>query len=88
MGVLLSILFVPLTLGYLKSYEYGIWITIMTFVTWINYFDIGLNNGLRNKLGFSIAHNDIIKSREYISTTYGLLSIISFVLIIIFFLST
>lgn len=86
MGVLLSILFVPLTLGYLKSYEYGIWITIMTFVTWINYFDIGLNNGLRNKLGFSIAHNDIIKSREYISTTYGLLSIISFVLIIIFFI--
>lgn len=75
-GILVSLLLVPFTLGYLNPYEYGIWITLNSILTWINYFDIGLGNGLRNKLGEAIAGNDMKLGRVYVSTTFALLSII------------
>ncbi|MDE5975352.1 MAG: hypothetical protein K2G69_02250, partial [Muribaculaceae bacterium] len=49
-SILTSFLLVPLTLGYLRPVEYGIWMTLSSILVWINYFDIGLGNGLRNKL--------------------------------------
>jgi O-antigen/teichoic acid export membrane protein len=50
-SILLSLLLVPLTLDYLNPYEYGIWLTLSSVLMWINYFDIGLGNGLRNNRG-------------------------------------
>ena len=41
------LLFVPVTLGYLKSYEYGVWLTMNSILLWIDSFDIGLGNGMR-----------------------------------------
>ena len=46
---MVHLLLVPLTLGYLNAYEYGIWLTLNSILAWINSFDIGLGNGLRNK---------------------------------------
>ena len=46
--MLVYLLLVPLTLGYLNAYEYGIWLTLNSLLTWIDSFDIGLGNGLRN----------------------------------------
>ena len=43
--VVIYLLLVPLTLGYLNAYEYGIWLTLSSILTWINSFDIGLGNG-------------------------------------------
>lgn len=77
LGIILSILILPVTLKYLTNYEYGIWVTINSILTWINYFDIGLGNGLRNKLTEAIAVDNYKLGREYVSTTFLLLSIIS-----------
>ena len=52
------LLIIPVTIGYLNSYEYGIWLTINSILTWIYSFDIGLGSGLRNKLAIAIAAND------------------------------
>ena len=75
-GILVSLLLVPFTLDYLNPYEYGIWITLNSILTWINYFDIGLGNGLRNKLGEAIAGRDMKLGRVYVSTTFALLTVI------------
>lgn len=79
-GIALSLILVPLTLDYLNKYEYGIWITLYSVLTWINYLDIGLGNGLKNKLTEAIAKNDFALGQKYVSTTFLLLSFISCVL--------
>lgn len=80
---LVYLLLVPLTLGYLNSYEYGIWLTLNSLLMWINSFDIGLGSGLRNKLAVAIAENDKGKARSYVSTTLFMLIIIMAMLLVV-----
>ncbi len=75
-SILVSLALVPVTLGYLNVYEYGVWLTLSSILMWINYFDVGLGNGLRNKLAEALALGDLKKGQIYISTTVALLSII------------
>ena len=82
---LVYLLLVPLTLGYLNSYEYGIWLTLNSILAWINSFDIGLGNGLRNKLAAAIAEGDKEKARTYVSTTFFMLLVLSAVIYVILF---
>lgn len=74
---LVYLLLVPLTLGYLNAYEYGIWITLSSILSWINSFDIGLGSGLRNKLAIAIAEDDKEKGRIYVSTTLYMLIVLT-----------
>lgn len=74
---------VPVTINYLNEYEYGIWLTLSSIILWIDTFDIGLGNGLRNKLGSAIAKNDYSKGKAYVSTTLVLLISIALIIAII-----
>ena len=67
---------IPVTLGCLNQYEYGIWLTISSLLIWIDSFDIGLGNGLRNLLAESIAKNDIKKGQQQVSTAFFMLIVI------------
>ncbi len=73
---LVQLILVPVTLGCLNQYEYGIWLTISSLLIWIDSFDIGLGNGLRNLLAESIAKNDIKKGRQQVSTAFFMLIVI------------
>lgn len=79
---------VPLTLLCLNNYEYGIWLTISSILLWIDSFDIGLGNGLRNKLAEYVATDDWDKAQQAVSTTFLMLAIIilPLALLIIFLL--
>lgn len=70
------LLLIPVTLGYLNPYEYGIWLTLNSILMWINSFDIGLGNGLRNKLAIAMANKNHELGRIYVSTTFFMLMII------------
>lgn len=67
---------VPVTIGYLNAYEYGIWLTLSSILVWINTFDIGLGNGLRNKLAIAVANNDNALGKSYVSSTVVMLLLI------------
>jgi len=54
-SILISFLLIPLTLDYLNPYEYGIWLTLNSVLSWVYLFDIGLGNGLRNRLAEALA---------------------------------
>lgn len=70
-SVVINFLYVPLLLGlFTNKEEYGIWLTVSSIVTWFAIFDIGLGNGLRNKLTEALAVNDLVLSKKLISTTY------------------
>lgn len=50
---------------------------------WINSFDIGLGNGLRNKLAEAMANDNKILGRKYVSTTFFMLIFLMGILIIV-----
>lgn len=64
---------VPLTLKCLGAYENGVWLTISSMLVWIDNLDIGLGNGLRNKLAESLACGDRLKARRAVSSTFFML---------------
>lgn len=86
LSMLFSFILVPLTLSYLTQYEYGVWLTLSSILVWLDFFDIGLGNGLRNKLTESIAQGDWDKGRSYVSTTFFILSIIGVIVIFLFYI--
>ena len=81
-GMLLSFLYTPLLLNCLGEESYGIWSTILSIINWINYFDVGIGNGLRNQLTKDVERKDNESARSSVSTAYILLSLVSFVILL------
>lgn len=80
-----QLLLVPVTLGCLNKYEYGIWLTINALLIWVDQFDIGLGNGLRNRLAEALALGDKAKGQILVSTT--LVMLICIIVPLVFILS-
>lgn len=85
-SLIISFLIVPLTLQYVGKVEYGIWMTLSSIIHWFAFMDIGLGNGLRNKLAEAIAMNDRKTARIYVSSTYALIAIIAFFMLVVFYI--
>ncbi|AKD57058.1 lipopolysaccharide biosynthesis protein [Spirosoma radiotolerans] len=83
-GILIGLILVPMTIDYVSPTQYGIWLTISSILGWLNFFDVGLGNGLKNTLTKSFALGEMNKAREYVSTTYVALVIISTISFVIF----
>ncbi len=83
-SIIISLVLVPLTLNYLTNLEYGVWLTISSILHWIDYFDIGLANGLRNKLAEAISMKNMSMGKIYVSTTYAMLSLIVLILLCLY----
>ena len=75
-SMLISLLLVPMTLDYVDPTTYGVWITLSSMIVWIRVLDIGINNGLRNKLTQAFANKDFKTAKKYVSTTYAMLTMI------------
>ena len=86
LSIAVNLALIPITLGYVDSSTYGIWLTLSSVVGWISFFDIGLNNGLKNRLAEAIANNDEELGRKYVSTTYTILALIFIPLMVILLL--
>ena len=84
LAILASFLVIPVMIQYLGHEKYGVWSTLLSILSWIVMFDIGIGNGLRNKLSESIAKNEYIKAREYISTTYAAIAYVAILVGFIF----
>ncbi len=75
-SALVVFLMVPLVLSCVGTYKNGIWLTISSLLVWIDNFDIGLGNGLRNVIASSVAKEDKTEAREAVSSTFAMLAII------------
>lgn len=67
---IVQFLLVPITLNCLTQYEYGVWLTVNSILIWIDQFDIGLGNGLRNKLAEALAKDEKKRAKALVSTTF------------------
>lgn len=86
LSIVIGFLYVPLLLDYLTQEKYGIWLTLTSIIGWFSFFNIGLGNGLRNKLAESFARGNNNLGQIYISTTYAILISIFSVVLFIFHL--
>lgn len=84
LSISISLLVVPLTINYLNSSRYGIWLTISSIVGWFSFFNIGLTQGLRNRFAEAKAKGEDKLAQSYVSTTYAILALIFFGVWLIF----
>jgi O-antigen/teichoic acid export membrane protein len=75
-SALIVLLLVPATLHCLGEYKNGIWLTISSLLLWIDNMDIGLGNGMRNKLTAYLTQGNIQGARSLISSTFAMLTLI------------
>lgn len=64
----------------------GVWFTILSFLNWVMMFDLGIGNGLRNKLPLALEKKDDKIAKEYITSSYFSISLIAIVLCAVFLL--
>lgn len=73
-SAIVVLLMVPLTLDCLGKYQNGVWLTISSLLVWIDQTDIGLGNGLRNRLAVHVAHDQMEEARKVVSSTMAMLT--------------
>lgn len=56
------------------------WSTLLTVMSWIVFFDLGVGNGLRNKVAEALARNDEAEAANCIASGYSLIGLIALVL--------
>lgn len=83
LGMLLALIYTPLLLNYLGTEANGVWATMLSVITWINYFDLGIGNGLRNLLAKELARKDYNAAKSSVSTAYVVLGGISAVILVV-----
>lgn len=75
-SMLVSLLLVPLTIGYLSQTTYGTWVTISSMSTLLTFVDLGIGNGLRNKLAEAASNQNHTSAQLLVSTAYALFSLL------------
>jgi O-antigen/teichoic acid export membrane protein len=74
-GIIISFLVIPITLAYVNTENFGIWMTISALTLWFGLIDVSFGNGLRNQLVASFAQNDSTVARALLSTLYVILGV-------------
>lgn len=77
-SLMISVVLLPLYLRFFQDQEIlGIWYTILSVLNWVILFDLGLGQGLRNQLPKALLSGDRKLAKEYISTTYVLMTAVA-----------
>lgn len=83
LGIGLSFISIPIMLKYLDKDNYGLWILILSITSWIYTFDIGIGNGLKNRLAETLTKKNEEEAKEYIATSYFFVAIISIIFLLL-----
>lgn len=79
-----NLITIPLTYHYLEDERYGLWLTISSLLLFLNFADLGIGNGLLNKIAEACG-KDERKHQTYISSAFFSLLIFSIFLFLVFF---
>jgi O-antigen/teichoic acid export membrane protein len=76
-GAIAPLLLIPLTLSYLGTDLYGLWMAATAVTSMALFADLGLGNGLLTKLAPCYASGDTAAARRYIATAYAALTAVA-----------
>lgn len=69
MALVVSLLATPTFIKYFdNNVVLGIWYTVLSVLTWVLSFDLGIGNGLRNSLVGAFVKKDDLEAKKYISS--------------------
>lgn len=79
----LGLLVVPLSLSYLSTEKYGIWINASVMVTWLQNMNLGMGFGMQNKVAEALAKNEMMRAKDYVTIVYRISTLIALGLLIV-----
>jgi O-antigen/teichoic acid export membrane protein len=84
-SLIVSLIIMPIYMEYFgDKIVLGVWFTLLSVLNWIMNFDLGIGNGLRNKLVGAIVKRDYYNVKSYISSAYIVLTGIAVIILAIF----
>ena len=83
-SMILTLISAPIMLHHVDRADYGVLLTLTSSVGWVGYMDVGLGNGLRNKLPEFLAKGDFHSAKKIVSSCYVTLAIYVALIIVIF----
>lgn len=76
-ALIISLLTMPAYIRYFDNQQIlGLWFTILSVLTWVLTFDLGIGNGLRNNLVHALVKKDELLAKKYISSAYIIIGIL------------
>jgi O-antigen/teichoic acid export membrane protein len=70
---LISLITVRLTIRYLGTERYGLWMTITSVVSMLTFADFGIGNGLLNSIADARGKDDVESVHKYVSSAFFVL---------------
>ena len=83
-AVVTTLISVPLTLHYLGSERYGMWMTMSSFLAMLSFADLGIGNGLLNAVAAAYGRDDRQEIRRYVSSGFFVLAIVAATILVLF----
>lgn len=77
LGILAVVITIPLTLPYLGEERFGVWMTVASFAGMLSFLDLGVGNGLINRVASVSAMGEPATLRRTITRGLLLLSVIA-----------
>jgi len=65
---------VPLTLGYLGSERFGVWMTLSALIALLGFTDLGIGNSLLNSVAHAAGRDDRLQIRASVSSGITMIS--------------
>jgi O-antigen/teichoic acid export membrane protein len=84
-SIIVNLVSVPLTLNYLGKEKFGVWLTITSTVSLLNFLDFGLGSGLVNQISESQGKGNPNNAKKAVSTTFLVLIFISTIIGCVFY---
>ncbi len=72
-GLLASLITVPLTFRYLGPERYGLWMVLISVISVMSFADLGIGNGLINAISEAYGKDDRHLAKEYITSAFVML---------------
>jgi len=85
-GAVVSLVTVPLTLGYLGVERYGMWMTISSLIAFLAFTDLGIGNGLLTAIASATGRNDRAAEARYSASATWMLVAVGIVVLVGFVL--
>ena len=82
LAICVSVISVPLTIGYLGAERYGAWVTIVSVIIFLSITDFGLAASLTNALGKAQAEDARALGQRLVSSALLMLSLIALAILI------
>ena len=81
-ALFISLFTLPAYIKYFNNQQIlGLWFTMLSVLMWVLTFDLGIGNGLRNRIVHALVNKDSLLAKRYISSSYIIMGLLVFIVL-------